>query len=286
MSDDFCVLILSYQRPDRILTLDSLEKAGYTGPAYVVVDDKDPTLPEYRKRYNDKLIVFSKDEVESRVDTADLKDDQDVVVYAREAAWDIAENLGANYFMVMDDDYDWFRYRIGRKGEYLHSPPWVENLDSVFEAFVDYMDKHDRVVDLAFSQGGDWIGGPGNSAADGFTSKRKAMNAHLLKTDRRFKFRGRINEDTTAYVRNGHIGEIFLTYMPVALNQGTTQKHEGGLTDAYLDLGTYVKSFYTVLYAPSCTKVAAMGDTELRLHHRISWRNAVPKILPEKFRKT
>ena len=63
--------------------------------------------------------------------------------------------------------------------------------------------------------------------------------------------------------------------------QKETQSNAGGLTDIYLELGTYVKSFYSVIAAPSCVKVALMGDKQMRLHHAVTWKNAVPKIIRE-----
>jgi hypothetical protein len=53
------------------------------------------------------------------------------------------------------------------------------------------------------------------------------------------------------------------------------------MTEAYLDSGTYVKSFYTVMVAPSCTSIRIMGPIHKRLHHKINWRTAVPLIIPE-----
>jgi hypothetical protein len=83
----------------------------------------------------------------------------------------------------------------------------------------------------------------------------------------------------------GATGTIFLTTNQFALQQHETQTNAGGMSEAYIAGGTYVKSFYTVMYAPSCTIVFPMGAVNPRLHHRITWRNAVPKILSEKFKK-
>lgn len=282
--DNFAAFVLSHKRPERVHTVDTLRKVGYTGDLYVIVDDKDPDLPTYRKKYGDQLLVFSKDEIEPRVDLGDAKEGQGTVIYAREAAWDFAEDLGLDYFLVLDDDYDWFRHRIGPRGEYLDAPPWIEDMDAILEAFVRYMEEA-PIDDLAFSQGGDWIGGA-NSSTAGLTSKRKAMNAHLLATDRYFDYPGRLNDDVNAYVKHGHRGRIFLTYIPICLNQEQTQQEEGGLTEEYMRFGTYAKSFHTVMHEPSCTTITAMGENHLRLHHEISWDNAVPKIVPESYRKT
>ena len=57
------------------------------------------------------------------------------------------------------------------------------------------------------------------------------------------------------------------------------------MTDVYLDSGTYVKSFYTVMMAPSCVEIRRLGPVNQRYHHSISWDHAVPKILNERYRK-
>ena len=87
------------------------------------------------------------------------------------------------------------------------------------------------------------------------------------------------------YVREGNVGKLFLSLMSVQVNQLQTQSNAGGLTEIYRERGTYVKSFYSVMFAPSCVKITSMGRTDRRLHHRIRWRNAVPMILREGHKK-
>lgn len=43
-------------------------------------------------------------------------------------------------------------------------------------------------------------------------------------------------------------GDLFFTYVPCSLNQKQTQSNKGGMSDLYLDSGTYVKSFYSVIF--------------------------------------
>ena len=111
------------------------------------------------------------------------------------------------------------------------------------------------------------------------------MNFFICSVDRPFNFIGRINEDVNTYVRQGTLGDIFLTIADLRLEQLNTQSNKGGLTEFYLDGGTYIKSFYTVLFSPSCTHINLMGNRHKRLHHRISWNNAIPKILNEHYKK-
>ena len=78
---------------------------------------------------------------------------------------------------------------------------------------------------------------------------------------------------------------MYKRQLQIGLDQLETQSNSGGMTELYLDAGTYVKSFYTVMYCPSCVVVSAMGTAHRRLHHHIKWRYAVPKILHESVKK-
>ena len=107
------------------------------------------------------------------------------------------------------------------------------------------------------------------------------MNSFVCDTQKPFLFRGRINDDVNTYVSLGRTGDLFFTDMQLQLEQLQTQTNPGGMTELYLDSGTYVKSFYTVMAAPSCTTIGLMGRFNKRLHHNINWRKAVPLIIPE-----
>lgn len=69
------------------------------------------------------------------------------------------------------------------------------------------------------------------------------------------------------------------------MNQTDTQTNAGGLTDIYLDLGTYVKSFYTVIAMPSSAAIRLMGNKHKRPHHSINWKKTTPKIIKERYKK-
>lgn len=282
----YAVFILSHGRPDRIHTLTTLEKGGYTGDWYIVCDDTDQTLDEYRRRYGDRVLVFSKTEWHERTDVMDNLGVGKVVVYARNAVWEFARQLGLTHFVVLDDDYIKIKYIMvfqRKNGSFFRREPWVRNLDRLIELTFDMLDESNALC-VAWAQGGDFPLGTGTTfLLQGW--KRKAMNAFFFRTDRRMEFMGRLNEDTNAYIYHGMRGDLIYTVTCVCVAQERTQQQPGGLTDAYLSLGTYVKSFYTVMLAPSCVEVATMGVRFYRLHHRILWDYAVPKIISDRYRK-
>lgn len=276
----FGALILTHGRPDTIFTERALRRNGYTGPVWYVCDSDDETLPEYQRRFGHQVIVFDKAQVEA--DTGDIDGPKSVVIYARQAAWGIARSLGLDYFVELDDDYTSFAHRWHELG--INRSCQIRQLDLVFDLLIDFLDVSGAAT-IAMSQGGDHIGGIGNP--DEYAGMlRKAMNSFILRTDRPFDFLGRINEDATAYTVHGARGALFFTVMGLQLTQKPTQSATGGLTDAYLESGTYVKSFYTVMMAPSSTKVAMMGTVARRFHHRTRRDLAAPKIVSSRYRRS
>jgi len=279
MRDDCCVFILSYDRPQNVPTIDALDRYGYTGDWYLVVDHEDDRESYIQEYGEERVIYLDKDDALPELDRGDNFDRRDCNVYARQQLWKLAERLGYEYFLVFDDDYTNIQYRFDSNFEY--GPEVMRNFDDYIDASIQFLESA-GLDTVCMSQGGDFIGGKNSGLAEKVQTKRKAMNSFLCKTDRPFNFRGTINEDVNTYVRAAQLGKLFLTTNIASIEQETTQQEEGGLTDIYLDQGTYVKSFYTILYAPSCTSLTKLHDrADERIHHRVSWRNAVPKIVPE-----
>jgi len=277
---DFAIFILTHGRPDNVKTYNVIRNRGYTGNIYIIIDNEDKSAEKYYENFGDKVIMFDKKAIAKTFDEADNFEDRRAIVYARNACFNIAKDLGIKYFMQLDDDYIAFHYRL----YYMNKPEQIRNLDTVLELMLNYY-KSIPAKTIAMSQGGDFIGGAGNSYATNPKLRRKCMNSFLCSTDRPFKFNGRINEDVNTYTKNASIGELFLTIPILSLTQAQTQSNDGGMTDIYIDKGTYIKSFYSVIFQPSSVKVALMGDKNMRLHHRVSWKHTLPVILEEKYKK-
>ena len=287
MREDFCAFILTHGRPDNVITYQTLRSHGYTGKVFIVIDDEDEAGEEYKRIFGDDVLVFSKDEIGKYTDQFDNFSDRRAILWARNACWDLAKQMGYRYFIQLDDDYTGWHYRrMGRghrlstsKAEEYHS--WkADSLNAVFEAMVKFIETT-PVKTIALSQGGEHQGGIPRK----YRFKRKAMNSFVCDTEKPFLFRGRLNDDVNTYVSLGSIGDLFFTDMGVYLGQSQTQGSVGGITEAYRDSGTYVKSFYTVMTAPSCTTVGVLGTKHQRLHHRINWGKAFPLIIPQQFRQ-
>ena len=280
--NDFVVFILTHGRADNVYTYKALKRAGYTGKIILVIDNEDNDAEKYYSNYDkENVYMFDKIKKSKEVDSMDLDSDRKAILYARCACFDIAKELGYTYFLELDDDYTNFRSRVV-SGESLKTV-YIKKFDELVDCTLDFLDVSNAHT-VALSQIGDFIGGK-NSKVCKDRLTRKAMNAFFCKTDRRFNWSGKMNEDVTTYITLGSRGYLFFTVADVSIDQLSTQSLSGGMSEGYLNFGTYTKTFYTILSCPSCVKMYIMGVTNKRFHHVIDWDKAVPKIISDKYKK-
>lgn len=278
----FCVLIPSHGRPRDQKTVATLLRQGYTGDWKIVIDDQDETGPEYIARYGqDRVVVFDKVKAAAECDIGDNLPGLSMVLPARNACFGIARDHGYTHMLQLDDDYLDFRFREERGGRLeAHE---CRDLDALFETMLDFLD--DTGADMvALAQGGDFIGGL-TSAMWTDPVRRKVMNSFFIRTDSPVRFLGRMNDDVNMYATLGHRGHLFMTLKWGMVIQPQTQAVAGGMTETYLDQGTYVKSFYSVMMCPSAIDIALMRSEKRRIHHVMRWNSCAPKILSQRHQK-
>ena len=284
MRDDFVVFILSHGRANSLVTVDSLNRCGYTGKWYIILDDEDSQIDLYKQKFGEEnIIIFNKAEALKKFDIMDNFDDDKTIVFARNICHQTARDLGYKYFLELEDDYTNFIHREpnGKKLETWY----IRDLDAVIDTYIEFLETS-KCTTVCFAQTGDFIGGVGTTGPV-YREKlaRKAMNSFFCKSDNEFMFFGRFNDDVNTYLKLGSIGKLFFTTVDVNLGLIGTQITKGGLTDSYLKFGTYVKSFYSIMICPSCTKIYTVGSFHKRLHHIIDWDLAVPKIISSRFKR-
>lgn len=278
MLNDFAVFIISHNKPKNATYNTLINKCHYTGKWYIVIDDKDKCIKEYQDLYGkDKVKIFSKSKIEKRLDMMDNFTFDKVIIYARNACFDIAKELGITYFMELDDDYDSFRYRFPQKP----SCP-VTNMNTIMKLYLNYYKNNPQIRMLAFCQGADMC-----SITTGKVL-RKCMNSMICSVNRPVEFNGRINEDVNTYTRCNQLGILTLTLPSIQLNQAPTQT-TGGMSETYKLNGTYVKSFYSVIQCPSFVKISTFTKgfrmSKFRIHHKIDTKYGYAKILSDKYKK-
>lgn len=281
MRNDFAIFIMSYNRASHINTLHTLKNANYTGKYYIIVSDDDPQLDQYKNLYCNCLYIFNKDQIEKYIDTYDNSGNKQCILYARNYCFILAKQLNLKYFLQFDDDYVELAYRYPQDGKLkIYN---IKEFDRIVDIFIEFLE-NTGALSVAFAQHGDFIGGAKNKFVQEDRIKRKAMNSFFCKTSNPFQFYGRMNDDVNTYLGLGKVGGMFFTVCDVSLKQKPTQQNKGGMSDLYNESGTYVKSFYTVMSNPSCVYISTIKDKYVRIHHRIFWNKAIPKIISSKYK--
>lgn len=280
MLDNFAVFILSHGRADNLVTVKTLERCGYTGRYYILIDNEDEQAEDYKRNFGaDKIIVFDKSEAVKRYNGMSNFYKKNVILWARNEAQRVARERGIRFILELDDDYTSFQWRYeNASGDKLKIKECA-NFDRICEIMLRFLVCDRRIKTVALAQGGDFIGGLQNKMLNSL--KRKAMNSFFIDVQNPVDYLGEINEDVNTYVNHGNIGDLFFTVPNPMLTQKQTQKTKNGMTETYKQDGTYVKSFYTVMLNPSSVKIRLMGDKEKRLHHSIQDRYTYPKIMRE-----
>ena len=273
---NFAVFIITHGRPNNQFTTDTLRKGNYTGKIYYILDDEDETIEEYYKNYGkENCIVFHK---EAWFDIGDnLTGYKGVPEYARNECFRIAKELGIDYFVELDDDYKKIMYRYEKDGKLAHRD--VDNFDELFKATIKLLDI-DNIYCVAYGVEGDFIGGLSGKYKERFY--RNARNSFFCKTDKEFRFLGRINEDVTTPAYHNMIGKLFYTILSVQVNLFDHKKNVGGSTDQYKEVNTYWNYFYPVLWCPSAIKIKEKDGEFIK---KIEWNNLLPQVINKRWKK-
>ena len=298
----YCIFIISYKRAEfcRENTYRVLNIFKHNAPIYIICSDDDPTLEDYYRIYGkDNVLVFNKLDINERykIDLADCyygKNNKLIsTVWCRTVQFEFAKKKGFEYFITLDDDYTSFESRLisYNKGRYMlrriREVFRYVDFDTVAELMFRIIDSQPYISCVCFAQNGDFIGGISNYLIR-FGYKFKAMNFIYGTTKKMFKYVGRMNEDVNKYLLDNNRGKLSLTLSDINLDQVTTQKAKGGMTDIYKNFGTWTKSFYSVIHNPSAVKIDTIGNHRetFRIHHLINYDRCTPKILNERYCKS
>lgn len=279
--EEFAVFILSHGRAKEMTTVNMLKRYKYTGKYFIVLDNEDEQIKDYIRRYGkNNIIVFDKKKIEQSMDTGDNGGSLKCGVFARNFIIDEADKMGYKYHLQLDDDYNGYCFRYVKDGRLRSSK--VTDLDKFFKESLRYLINGDLDC-LGYGVASDYTGGINSKVMKGFC--RKSMNTFFLRADRKFYFVARMNDDVTTNLVNNKIGKKIITVLYAMVSMPATQRMKGGMTDVYTDEGTYMKSFYSVMFEPSACKVDATMKKVKRVHHSITWNNISPKILNERYKK-
>lgn len=270
------ILILSHKRPN-CQTVKALENSGYNGEWFIVADDLDST--DYEAIYPNHVIRFCKLEYANNTDTIDNFVKLTSCVYARNACIDIAKQKRFDCIGIFDDDITDFYYRYISNNKLLSKK--VKNLSEVFDAYCNYI-LQAKIACGAFVSSGRIIGGRQNpivSKNGGFY--HIPTNVYIINTNiEQLRFIGTIWDDCIYCYQNNMTGRIVRAFMPIVFSMVPPGSlNEGGNKELYISGSSYISESYANIAIPSFFSWIDGGKK-----HKLS--SDLPKILPEKWRKT
>ena len=274
------VFIISHERADTLTTWQCLKRSGYTGPIYIVIDNRDSQQDKYKANYGDAVLVFDKDDY-AWVDVGDNQSSLNSPVVPKAAVFDFAKKLGVENIVICDDDIEDFRLRCYDDAGHLKSykTQSYRVMDSLFDACFEFMSCSKTNIVLSFL--------PIAKMFPDTMKKiiRQGTNVFLFKTDYGFRFRGRFYDDGILSHEQNDTGSIVMTIQEVNLVSKIFEvtKNTGGLNEAYSKTSGYARRFYHLMASPSD---APMNVTEFngRLSFFLSQKDYV-RIIPEECRK-
>lgn len=263
-SNEYCVLVISHGRPE----CRTLQYLPGVENVYILCDDEDTKLEEYRAKYGERVLVFPKEEYIRKTDWAYNKVKRNHPVYARNAAYDVAKNLGYRYFFVVDDDMKGpVRIRYSEEGKL--KAYRVKDLGGALSVYVDFMKAAGAAV-VGICGSGDFIGGKKGRAII-----RELQNFYLCDADNPLEFKGIWIEDYPACVIGWGQGKR--TICPRIL-MAVFKAGEDSVTEYGDD---WAFNFSPVMLAPVSVSVARRKGK----FANILKQNYYPMIISERWKK-
>ena len=269
MRDDFAIYVLSHKRAFNAGTMEMLAKYGYTGKAFVVIDDEDD-IDDYIKCYGkDKVLIFNKDSYMDKYDAMDNLHKRSIAFYARNFINEHAIKSGLTYYGQFDDDIlKLFHRYVDENGKFQRLE--VNNVDDIFTSYLEFMDSSDCIAGCCFALDSGYFGGAGGKFKNGMG--RKIYQTMLLKVSQQVPWKGSHLEDMLLSTLN-----VDKLYFDVYMNSFDSPKmstNDGGIN--------YSSIFDATIYA----KVALGEKFTLYPDGRTLMRNdyLFPKIVSSRFK--
>lgn len=271
------IFIISYHRADNLKTVKYFTKIGWNPKKlHVLIDDEADDFLEYEEAANNfgfNLHVFSMKEARKRYDYVHRPSKtRRSTGQARNMVYDVAKDLGIDFFVVQDDDTQ--NFEIKKFGKYQRKA-FEEEVFGVFEGIKAFMQKR-QIGLFGLSQTGDFIGGTNKKLL-----RNKVMNTFFMSGKYIYRgSRGVLDEDTSMFTNimneglfTGSLGD------GLVLQQTASATAKGGLTDIYNECKLLNKSLVSVIQFPSAIYAEKQKKNGGRLHHHIKARYLYPKLI-------
>ena len=244
----FAIFILTNGRPNNQYTLEFLRKS-FKGDVFLICDNEDKTLKEYQNNYGEQVIVFDKNEWVSKSDPMDNFQSKNSVLYARNAVFEIAKDMGYEYFVMVDDDVTGLSFRYEKDGKLVGKP--VKNFNKVSSVILETMDNTGTDF-FSFGMDKIYIGGSSNSQ---YQKKiiDKVYCFIFCRTEQQHFYKGIMNEDEINNILSMSVGKLAKSLTAIQIQYKPIGRDNiGGNAETYNENGyySYIRNFYPIIAFP------------------------------------
>jgi len=272
------VYIISKGRP-QCVTAETLSRINYPGEWFIVCGNNDETLPEYQKKWGDKVLVFDwykEIKYTDPMDNFGFKDKASGACPVRNATVRISRERGEKRHWQFDDDYfTFYAYNpLLKKNKSINGKILYEKMKIISE--FGYTAKINNV--------GFCLQTIEAVPKDRYKFRKRVFNAHNLPSteDLFVPWVGRMNDDLINAINVWRKGGKEFQFLFTQIGMQVSQQTAGGLTELYKQDGTVRKTAYAIMACPVATRLVVKFG---RYHHSLDIKKITPKIIREEFKK-
>ena len=251
MRNDVGVFIITHKRAEKVLTLEMFEKAKYSGQIWLVVDDQDEQLAQYKAKYKN-LLVFSKEDYKNDIDTHINKFEMNGAIFARNACNDFAQSMRLQYFFVCDDDLKRIYIKNPITGKMITKES-TKSIETIIEKMVEYLESAKQIKAIALADDGAFFGGINKEVQQGI--KYTLTKIMLYRAEEPVKYESSLFEDMATVYSGYGIGELAFSIMMASVSSLKNGTNEGGCKELYEKLSYYIGGFMVMMCRPDAVKI-------------------------------
>lgn len=271
------VFVISYNRAGRVETYSALRDAGFLGEIFVVIDVDDPQYTEYKLRFQNELIAYSKKNEMLEADTVEYEKRPASAIYARNAVEKIANQMSLDAFIILDDDITSFRYRW-MQGGVCKSLKITQYIDRIILLYINYMLSCD-IATLSFENCMFYVGG---ITDDKIANERWTYQIHIRNVNIPVEWKSIINEDIITEIMTATKGYIWWSLPHVVYDAVAMNEMSGGNKDNYDTFSEFKRAmFATVVNPSSCKPGYSHGKLRIIQNKKASY----PMIVSSRYKK-
>jgi hypothetical protein len=262
-----------------------LNQLNFNTDYFIVIDDEDNCIDEYRKVYDDKLLIFNKSKYIDSTETIIYPKNDCSAVYVKNFIEDFCFKKQMDAFIIIDDDMRSLRYRYELDGSVKSQK--LTDINKIFQQYVDYMIECD-IDGLCFGMHTMYLKKPL------VPNERRFMSNIYIRNCRKRKMNwvSQIFDDFNSCISLANSGYIFLMLPFIQMefepqyfqiqNKKSDQFRCGGLVSLYDSYDSFKRAFVSTIIHPSGCKPYLNNQVYMMSTKN---NNTFPKILSSEFKK-